>query len=145
LRLDHDKVSGALYIKLRDGEYDHTEDFSEDADVYLAVDRDGNVLGLKALSFEDLAQAIGERGGKLEVPEWIAPDISEDELSNLTPEQQDAVRLRVQGFSYDEIASQLSMSVATAYARVQRALQILQEAQSEAERGAPPDEVRTKR
>ncbi len=99
MRLDHDKVSGALYIKLRDGEYDHTEDFSEDADVYLDVDRDGNVLGLEALSFEDLAQAIGERGGKLEVPEWIAPDISEDELSNLTPEQQDAhasTRSRVQ-------------------------------------------------
>ncbi len=145
MRIDHDKVSGALYMKLRDGEYDHTEDFSEDADVYLDVDRDGNVLGLEALSFEDLAQAIGERGGKLEVPEWIAPDISEDELSNLIPEQQDAVRLRVQGFSYDEIASQLSMSVATAYARVQRALQVLQETQSEVERGAPPDEVRTKR
>ncbi len=107
--------------------------------------RDGNVLGLEARSFEDLAQAIGERGGKLEVPEWLAPDISEDELSNLIPEQQDAVRLRVQGFSYDEIASQLSMSVATAYARVQRSLQILQETQSEVERGAPPDEVRTKR
>jgi uncharacterized protein YuzE len=71
VRIDHDKVSGALYIKLRDGEYDHTEDFSEKADVYLAVDADGNVLGLEVLSFEDLAQAIEERGGKLEVPERV--------------------------------------------------------------------------
>jgi uncharacterized protein YuzE len=71
MRIDHDKVSGALYIKLREGEYDHTEDFSERADVYLDVDAEGNVLGLEALSFEDLAQAIAERGGKLEVPEQV--------------------------------------------------------------------------
>ncbi len=68
MRISHDKESGALYIRLRDGEYDHTEDFSEGADVYLDVDRRGNVLGLEALSFEDLAQAIEERGGELEVP-----------------------------------------------------------------------------
>ncbi len=55
------KESGALYIKLRSGEYDHTEDFSERADVYVDVDADGNVLGLEALSFNDLAQAIEER------------------------------------------------------------------------------------
>jgi uncharacterized protein YuzE len=71
VRIDHDKVSGALYMKLRDGEYHHTEDFSEGADVYLDVDAEGNVLGLEALSFEDLAQAIEERGGKLDVPERI--------------------------------------------------------------------------
>jgi hypothetical protein len=35
------------------------------------VDAEGNVLGLEALSFEDLAQAIAERGGKLEVPEQV--------------------------------------------------------------------------
>jgi hypothetical protein len=58
-----------LYIRLRDGEYDHTEDYSERADVYLDVDAEGNALGLEALSFEDLAQAIEERGGVLEIPE----------------------------------------------------------------------------
>ncbi len=71
MRISHDKVSGALYIKLREGEYDHTEDFSEKADVYLDVDAEGDVLGLEALSFEDLAQAIDERGGKLELPERL--------------------------------------------------------------------------
>jgi uncharacterized protein YuzE len=73
LRISHDKVSGALYIRLRDGEYDHTEDYSEGADVYLDVDDRGNVLGLEALSFEDLAQAIEESGGELEVPERLVP------------------------------------------------------------------------
>ena len=72
MRISHDKVSGALYIKLREGKYDHTEDFSEKADVYLDVDAEGDVLGLEALSFEDLAEAIEERGGKLELPERLA-------------------------------------------------------------------------
>ena len=54
MRISHDKVSGALYIKLLGGRYDHT-DFSEKADVYLDVDADGDVFGLEALSFEDLA------------------------------------------------------------------------------------------
>lgn len=57
MRIDYDKLSGALYIKIREGQPDHTEDFSEKADVYLDVDAEGNVLGLEALSFEDLAQA----------------------------------------------------------------------------------------
>lgn len=68
MRISHDKESGALYIRLREGRYDHTEDLSERADVYVDVDADGNVLGVEALSFEDLAMAIEERGGKLDVP-----------------------------------------------------------------------------
>jgi len=83
LRITHDKVSGALYIKLREGEYDHTEDFSEKADVYLDVDAEGDVLGLEALSFEDLAQAIEECGGKLELPERLAA-CSEEEPGGRT-------------------------------------------------------------
>jgi uncharacterized protein YuzE len=77
LRISHDKVSGALYIKLLGGRYDHT-DFSEKADVYLDVDADGDVLGLEALSFEDLAEAIEERGGNLELPERLAGSREEE-------------------------------------------------------------------
>lgn len=72
MRISRDKESGALYIKLREGKPDHAEDFSERADVYVDVDAEGNVLGLEALSFEDLAIAIEERGGKLEVPDKLA-------------------------------------------------------------------------
>lgn len=75
MRISHDKESGALYIKIREGKLDHAEDFSERADVYLDVDADGNVLGLEALSFEDLAQAITEHGGKLDVPEKIGAPV----------------------------------------------------------------------
>jgi len=75
LRIRHAKESGALYFKLREGRPDHAEDFSERADVYVDVDAEGNVLGLEALSFEDLAQAIEERGGKLDVPEKIGAPV----------------------------------------------------------------------
>jgi len=75
LRISHDKESGALYLKLREGKPDHAEDFSERADVYVDVDVEGNVLGLEALSFDDLAQAIEERGGKLDVPEKIGAPV----------------------------------------------------------------------
>jgi len=60
VRISHDEESGALYIKLRDGGYDHTEDFSEKADVYVDVDAEGHALGLKAFSLDDLATATGE-------------------------------------------------------------------------------------
>lgn len=75
MRISHDKVSGALYIRLRDGKPDHAEDFSEGADVYVDVDAEGNVLGLEALSFGDLAQAIQERGGTLDVPEKVGSPV----------------------------------------------------------------------
>lgn len=75
MRIDYDKLSGALYIKIREGQPDHTEDFSEKADVYLDVDAEGNVIGLEALSFEDLAQATEERGGRLDVPDNIGSHV----------------------------------------------------------------------
>lgn len=71
LKIRHDAKSGAIYIKLREGRPDHAEDFSEKADVYVDVDPDGYVLGLEALSFEDLAQAIEERGGELDIPDRL--------------------------------------------------------------------------
>ncbi len=82
MRISHDKVSGALYVEVCEGEYDHTEDISGGADVYLEVDAEGTVLGLEALSFEDLAQAIDEHGGQLEVPNQLGTsDECEDDAN----------------------------------------------------------------
>ena len=71
MKIEYDKESGALYFRLREGMPDHAEDFSEKADVYAHVDSEGNVLGLEALSLEDLIQVLEEREGKLEVPQRL--------------------------------------------------------------------------
>jgi RNA polymerase sigma factor (sigma-70 family) len=122
LRIDHDRVSGALYIKIREGEYDHTEDFSQQADVYVDVDAQGNVLGLEALSFEDLAEAIEERGGRLVVPDvWSQPmridlDDIRAAISALPPRKQEVVQLLyMEGLTRSEAAERLGISVAALY------------------------------
>jgi uncharacterized protein YuzE len=138
MHITHDKESGALYLKLREGEYDHTENFSERADVYLDVDADGNVLGLEALSFEDLAQAIGERGGRLDVPDRLGvasgrvaariggggdqerPGTEElrDAISQLPPEEREMLRLRYfGGLTMDRVAAILGVPVTVASSR----------------------------
>ncbi len=71
MKIEYDKESGALYFRMHEGKPDHAEDLSEKADVYAHVDPEGNVLGLEALSLEDLIQALEEREGKLEVPERL--------------------------------------------------------------------------
>jgi RNA polymerase sigma factor (sigma-70 family) len=148
VRIDHDKVSGALYIKLRDGKYDHTEDFSQRADVYLDVDAEGNVLGLEALSFEDLAQAIEERGGKLEVPDRFGRpaeggyDLDElrDAISSLEPRQQEALRLVCfEGLDTSEVAARLGVSYMTARRLHRTALQNLGRVLAERELGMVND------
>ena len=119
MKISHDKVSGALYIDLREGEYDHTEDYSEKADVYLDVDAEGKVLGLEALSFEDLAQAIEERGGKLELPDRLAAladenaDANVGKVAALTPRQREVLQLLAEGKTNREIAEHLSISLIT--------------------------------
>jgi uncharacterized protein YuzE len=133
VNITHDKESGALYIRLRDGSYSHTEDFSEGADVYLDVDADGTVLGLEALSFEDLAQAIEERGGRLEVPDRLRgiaagdpgfdPEPLLEALSSLDPLEQELLRLRfMEGLLITEVAERLEISHAEASRLRTRAL-----------------------
>lgn len=126
MRISHDKESGALYIKIRDGSYSHTEDFSENADVYVDVDAEGNVLGLEALSFEDLAQAIQEHGGGLEVPKVLSQPLRLDANSvkeavdALDPRQQEVLKLRNHdGLTLSDVADRLGISVTEAY-RIER-------------------------
>ena len=74
MKIEYDKASGALYLRLREGKLDHAEDLSEKADVYAHVDSEGRVLAVEALSSEDLIQATEEGGGSLYVPDvWYSP------------------------------------------------------------------------
>jgi uncharacterized protein YuzE len=72
VRISYDKESGAFTIYLREGQPDHAEDFSREADVYVDVDAEGRVLSLEALSFEDLRIALEECDGNLEIPERLS-------------------------------------------------------------------------
>lgn len=145
MRISYDNLSGALYIKIREGTYDHTEDFSEAADVYVDVDAEGNVLGLEALSFDDLAQAVEERGGKLDVPEvlreqepavfrWrsveLRPELQRvrEAFENLDPHLQTVLRMRfMEGFTQTEIAEKLGVSVSKVRHDLREALHKLRE------------------
>lgn len=132
MRIDYDKVSGALYIKIREGKYSHTEDFSEKADVYLDVDIDGNVLGLEALSFDDLAQATEEHGGKLDIPEKMSrlPSLSKA-ASRLTKLQYRVLELMMIGVPVETIAEQIGVSTSTAKRILKEANRVLVESRPE--------------
>jgi DNA-binding NarL/FixJ family response regulator len=134
VRISHDKVSGALYVELRDGEYDHTEDFFEGADVYLDVDAEGTVLGLEALSFEDLAQAIDEHGGQLEVPDRLGTSDESEAYANLnpteimatlTPRDREVLQLLAEGLTDREIAGRLSLSRSTVRVSLRSVMKVL--------------------
>ncbi len=43
--ITYDKESGALYLKLRDGSYSHTENVSNMADVYMDLNTEGRFRG----------------------------------------------------------------------------------------------------
>ena len=134
MRISHDKVYGALYVELRDGEYDHTEDFSEGADVYLDVDAEGTVLGLEALSFEDLAQAIDEHGAQLEVPDRLGTSDESEAYANLnpteimatlTPRDREVLQLLAEGLTDREIAGRLSLSRSTVRVSLRSVMKVL--------------------
>lgn len=151
MRISHDKVSGALYVKLREGKYDHTEDFSEGADVYLDVDAEGTVLGLEALSFEDLAQAIDERGGQLELPIRLPPASTpshDDEdtrplreaIASLPQRHRDVLHLfYFEALSSSEVADRLGVPVATALRLRSAALEEVRVALDKQESGTVDD------
>ena len=72
MKIRHDPVSGAFYIKIREGEYEETVPLADPGFGAAAdIDREGNVLGLEFLSFEEFAEIIAEHGGRLELPERI--------------------------------------------------------------------------
>ena len=77
--LTHDPESGALYIRLRDGEYEETLDFGNPGGgVNVDIDREGYVLGLEFLSLKEYAEVIAEHGGKLVLPKRIEDPASFD-------------------------------------------------------------------
>jgi uncharacterized protein YuzE len=76
MRLEFDPESGALYIHVREGDVEETLDLAEPGfGAHVDVDREGNVLGLEFLSFEEYAELV-TRFGVLEIPERVADSAS---------------------------------------------------------------------
>ncbi len=74
-RITHDPLSGAFYVRLREGTYSETVPLAEPGfGGGVDVDEEGNVLGLEFLSFEEFAEIVARHGGALEVPERLTPE-----------------------------------------------------------------------
>ncbi|QIN77193.1 DUF2283 domain-containing protein [Rubrobacter marinus] len=72
MRFEHDSQSGALYIRVREGEIEETLDLAEPGfGAHVDIDREGNVLGIEFLSFEEYAELVCRSGGALELPDRI--------------------------------------------------------------------------
>lgn len=72
MRFTHDPESGAWYIRIRDGKIVETVELAEPGfGAYVDIDREGYVLGVEFLSFEEYAELVARAGGKLEIPNRI--------------------------------------------------------------------------
>ena len=72
MRFEHDPESGALYVRVREGEIAETLDLAEPGfGASMDIDRDGNVLGVEFLSFQEYADLVRRSGGALEIPDRV--------------------------------------------------------------------------
>jgi uncharacterized protein YuzE len=69
MRFRYDPESGALYVRIREGDIEETLDLGPGA--YLDIDRDGNVMGAEFLSLEEFTEIVEAYGGSLELPERV--------------------------------------------------------------------------
>ena len=77
MRLEFDHDSGALYIHVRESDVEETLDLAEPGfGAHVDIDREGNVLGLEFLSFEEYAELVTRFGGALEIPKRVEDSAS---------------------------------------------------------------------
>ena len=71
-RFEHDPESGAIYVRVRDGEIAETVPLTDPGfGAAVDVDAEGNVLGVEFLSFEEFAVLVESAGGALELPDRV--------------------------------------------------------------------------
>jgi uncharacterized protein YuzE len=67
--IKEDTTAGAVYMKLRDGEVADTVEVA-DADAYVDLDAEGNVLGIEFLSLDEY-HGFTQAAGGLRVPDHV--------------------------------------------------------------------------
>lgn len=96
-RFEHDPESGALYIRLREGEISYTAPLGDVPGLGATMDLDaeGNVLGVEFLSFEEFAELVEITGGVLELPErWFGDEV-EGGIRTEAADEETAARRRL--------------------------------------------------
>ena len=73
MRMSHDRESGALYFRLREGEVSETLELQAPG-AYMDVDQDGNVVGLEFLSLEEFLFYIDSAKGEVAPPDQVEPE-----------------------------------------------------------------------
>jgi uncharacterized protein YuzE len=72
MRFEFDPESGALYVRVREGQIEETLDLAEPGfGAHLDIDREGNVMGVEFLSLQEFKELVARAGGTLELPERV--------------------------------------------------------------------------
>jgi uncharacterized protein YuzE len=72
MRFEFDPESGALYVRVREGQIEETLDLAEPGfGAHLDIDRQGNVMGVEFLSLQEFTELVARSGGTLELPERV--------------------------------------------------------------------------
>ena len=69
MKFRYDPQSGALYIRLREGQVDETLPLAEG--FYLDIDEGGRVLGAEFLSLEEFKEWASQEGIEVNLPDHI--------------------------------------------------------------------------
>lgn len=152
MRFTYDPESGALYMRMVEGEISETLELG--GGCYLDVAGDGTVMGLECLSLDEFRELIERSGGELNLPQRVdEPGNIETTgtqydthslrraLNSLDQQKQDALRLQfVEGLALEEVAARLGLSLAATHRLLRAGIQELKETMRESD-AEPEDEV----
>jgi len=149
-RFEHDPESGAIYVRVRDGEYHETIPLGETGfGAGVDVDAQGNVLGVEFLSFAEYAEVVAAHGGRLELPTrlWTASTPARDHepllreaLDSLPRRHREVLQLfYFEALSASEVADRLGVPVGTAFRLRRAALKEVRMALEKQESGTVDD------
>jgi uncharacterized protein YuzE len=72
MRFEFDPESGALYVRVREGQIEEMLVLAEPGfGAHLDIDREGNVVGVEFLSLQEFEELVARASGTLELPERV--------------------------------------------------------------------------
>lgn len=138
MRIELDAEYDILYIELREGDVERTEDL--DDGVHMDLDAEGRVLGLEFISMEAFHRYLALHDGRVEIPDVVEDETTlcrqrfrneqerlqaelEVAIASRTPRQQAILRLRFyEGLTLAEIAQELGIAESMVFLQLRRTL-----------------------